>query len=102
MANAILITITAVAAAGGLAASILWVLRRRVAWAVRHTRYGDVDQRWLVPIVVFVDGIYAVFGLVTLASAGFWVGEACIVVVQVVLVAAWLGFLFVSSRRRAA
>jgi hypothetical protein len=54
-----------------------------------------------VPIVVLVDGVYAVVGLVTLANGGFWLSEALVIVLQMLLIAAWLGFLFVRSGRRA-
>jgi hypothetical protein len=80
------------------AAAVGWILFRRAAWAVRRTRYGDVDQRWLAPIAVGVDGVYGGIGVQSGWGSGDWVSLLTVVALQTVLVGGWLVYLF----RRAA
>ena len=84
---------TLVLAAMALTATAIWICRRRPTWAVHHTRFGDVDQRWLIAIAIFVDAIYAVIGLQSWRGGGF-LGLLALFGIQVALISGWLLFLF--------
>jgi hypothetical protein len=68
--------LTAATALGAftLDVSIHWIVKTPVVWAVRRTRYGPVDQRWIIPIGIFVDTLYVALGLGGQGDAEYWVG----------------------------
>ena len=89
-----------VVAVAGLAATIRWVIGSRIPALVRHTRYGDVDQRWLIAIALFVDIAYVATGFAGRAGREFWTAGGFLALAQVVLIGSWLGIVFFMSTRR--
>jgi hypothetical protein len=97
----VLFVVTVALAVAVVAVSVGWILSRRATWAVRRTRYGHVDQRWLVPIAVCVDAVYAGVGVQSGWGSGSWVNLLTLVAVQTALIAGWLVYLFRRSPKAA-
>jgi hypothetical protein len=88
---------------GGLVCLILslcWILRVPAPWSLRHTRFGSVDQRWLVPIALLVDCAYVATGVTHPWGQGTWILALSVLGVQAALAGLWLGCMYAAFALR--
>jgi hypothetical protein len=96
----------AAALVASLGAAGLAVVIRRIAlsqderWVRYYPRYGRrVDQRWSIPIAMFVDTLFATVGLATDAAVAYWVSLALVVAIQVGFIASVLALMWLRYRK---
>jgi Na+/glutamate symporter len=86
--------------AAGLALAIRGIaVSRDERWRRHYPRFERrVDQRWSIPIAMFVDTLFALMGLAANAIAAYWVSLAVVVALQVAFIAAVLTVMWFRHR----
>jgi hypothetical protein len=93
----------ALVASGG-AVSLAFAIRRIALsrderWVRHYPRHERrLDQRWSIPITLFVDTLFAALGLAANATEAYWVSLAVVVALQVVFIAAVLALMWLRHR----
>jgi hypothetical protein len=84
----------------GLAFSIRAIaMSRDSRWLRFYPRYERrVDQRWSIPIAIFVDTVFAAIGLGDHADKTYWISWALVVALQVLFIASVLSLTWLRHR----
>lgn len=94
--------VVASSGAVGLAFAIRGIAGSRDSrWVAFYPRYRrHVDQRWLIPIAILIDTIFAVVGLAESASTTYWISWAITVAVQFLFLVSVLSLTWLRGRSK--